>query len=1162
MSALSRLTLLAVIACCAPAAHAVGLGSIELRSYLNEPLRADVVLRDVTSERLDSISASIASESTYEELGIARNDYLRNVDASLVLVDGEPVVRLRGNRPLQEPLLELLVVVRDGRQLVQRSYTLFIDPPEFAQQRSEAAPEPGAPSTQADTQPSTTQPSGDTRAAEAAPAPVPAAPAEEPTPAALTATAPAGAEDAAEEPAQRAAQDGAEGGAVQATENPQPAASEVVEAPAPSATEAATETAPASQNAPSTAAQPSAEIPRFFTTEAERQLDPELLAEIGQGPTAASDGVQAAPRQAAAPSSAEGYYPVRRGETLWRVAADTRPPDQGITMQQMMLAIVQANPNAFEAGKASELLAGARLRIPPAATIKSVSPASAQRQMQALLDGDRTTQQAAASAAAATPDDTTTAEKQRPQTTAAPDRAGDDAPSQRVESVQPEAAAEDTEAAAEAAAVDTPAATDDDRAAGETESAAQELAAADGDGKEAEGAAADDGAQANMADTAAPDAQEAPVDEQSGANQPESVEAEAVDSEPSEAPEPTQPAASDAEDTGAANATVSSDASEAPQATGADAPATAGEQDPTPASSSAAASAPGTLLGLPWYLVLVAAGVVLLGVAGILEMRRRAAQRAEAEAEEAPRYANLTGRPAAAAAGEAVADEDAAKSTLDEDGAAAQEGAVAATQAGALGESASDDPLADADFRIAYGMYDDAAERLSDAILRDPENAALRLKLAEVHCAADDKERFLDAADAAARSGLSESEERELADMAARIAPDSRFATAIGARMTAGTVFAEANAPAPAELAGAEEDTEATAESDFDALLNPPDDSAQPSADMDAFSDDPASDGQTRVDAVTEASDASDASDVTDADDELAFGDDMAQAVGEAGEAAAPVLAQPGVEGAAEADDNVLEFDLDNLEFDDGSASAGTPASASASPESSAEDEAHALDFDLDSLDLPDTTPVSAEAAPGADDNALDFDWETAPDPEPSKAGAATEASPAPGVDDEGSAETPDGKDEIATAAGESGEDKADPFGATELDAGDFDLDDFSLEDFDLESEADTASAGTPGAPDEEAPTLELPEPEPESAASGAGNEDAFALDDFEINAGTESETAGEDTGDGVAGQLDLARAYVDMGEGDMARPLLEEILQTGSEVQRQEAQRLLDIAG
>lgn len=44
-----------------------------------------------------------------------------------------------------------------------------------------------------------------------------------------------------------------------------------------------------------------------------------------------------------------------------------------------------------------------------------------------------------------------------------------------------------------------------------------------------------------------------------------------------------------------------------------------------------------------------------------------------------------------------------------------------------------------------------------------------------------------------------------------------------------------------------------------------------------------------------------------------------------------------------------------------------------------------------------------------------------------------------------------------------------------------------------------------------------------------------------------------------VGTKLDLARAYMDMGDPDGARSILKEVLQEGSVSQKQEAQRLID---
>ena len=57
-------------------------------------------------------------------------------------------------------------------------------------------------------------------------------------------------------------------------------------------------------------------------------------------------------------------YPVVRGDTLWGIASRIRP-DSRLTMNQTMLAIFEANPEAF-GGNINILRAGARLRVPSA----------------------------------------------------------------------------------------------------------------------------------------------------------------------------------------------------------------------------------------------------------------------------------------------------------------------------------------------------------------------------------------------------------------------------------------------------------------------------------------------------------------------------------------------------------------------------------------------------------------------------------------------------------------------------------------------------------------------------------------------------------------------------------------------------------------------------
>ena len=67
--------------------------------------------------------------------------------------------------------------------------------------------------------------------------------------------------------------------------------------------------------------------------------------------------------------------PVGRGYTLWGVAARIRP-DSRLTINQTMLAIFEANPQAF-GGNINMLRAGATLRIPSADEIFQISRADA-----------------------------------------------------------------------------------------------------------------------------------------------------------------------------------------------------------------------------------------------------------------------------------------------------------------------------------------------------------------------------------------------------------------------------------------------------------------------------------------------------------------------------------------------------------------------------------------------------------------------------------------------------------------------------------------------------------------------------------------------------------------------------------------------------------------
>jgi len=73
------------------------------------------------------------------------------------------------------------------------------------------------------------------------------------------------------------------------------------------------------------------------------------------------------------------YGPVRRNETLWDIAKRVRP-DSDISMQQMMIALLRANPEAFTANNINNLKAGATLQIPKRDEILSLDKRAAIRE--------------------------------------------------------------------------------------------------------------------------------------------------------------------------------------------------------------------------------------------------------------------------------------------------------------------------------------------------------------------------------------------------------------------------------------------------------------------------------------------------------------------------------------------------------------------------------------------------------------------------------------------------------------------------------------------------------------------------------------------------------------------------------------------------------------
>jgi len=113
---------------------ALGLGDIRLNSALNEPLRAEIELLAATPEELNNLTIQLASQETFERYDLDRPLFLSRVQFRLIKsgsADGN-IVRITSQEPITEPFVTFLVEAVWSRGRLLREYTVLLDPPTFA----------------------------------------------------------------------------------------------------------------------------------------------------------------------------------------------------------------------------------------------------------------------------------------------------------------------------------------------------------------------------------------------------------------------------------------------------------------------------------------------------------------------------------------------------------------------------------------------------------------------------------------------------------------------------------------------------------------------------------------------------------------------------------------------------------------------------------------------------------------------------------------------------------------------------------------------------------------------------------------------------------------------------------------------------------------------
>lgn len=119
-------------------AGALGLGPAELKSALNQPLKADIQITNLGDLEEGDIVVTLSSLNDFEKAGIAFLPFYNQLRFELMLNQPEgPMVRVTTREPVQEPYLNFLVEARWATGRLLREYTFLLDLPTFDQDRAQ-----------------------------------------------------------------------------------------------------------------------------------------------------------------------------------------------------------------------------------------------------------------------------------------------------------------------------------------------------------------------------------------------------------------------------------------------------------------------------------------------------------------------------------------------------------------------------------------------------------------------------------------------------------------------------------------------------------------------------------------------------------------------------------------------------------------------------------------------------------------------------------------------------------------------------------------------------------------------------------------------------------------------------------------------------------------
>ncbi len=319
-------------------ASALGLGNIKLNSALDEPLNADIELLSANVDDVSGLTVKLASREAFLHAGVDRPAFLNSITMKIKSrADDTYYIHLSTPQPVREPFLNFLLELNWYNGRILREYTVLLDPP------GRVLKQPAVIAT-----PEVTQPARITREPEPEPLPAPVAvkklpakekavPSQEQTP---EKTASPGETVAKPESLQAGA--GALSKQQIKTESPTTATAEVS----------------------------AKEKTRAFSD------DGELFPRIPLTKYHENQHAQTSESESIAQGKLD-YGITRRGDNLWTVAKKLQAGGKSASIYQIMMALLKNNPGAFSGGNVNRLKIGHVLRIDDPALLQAMSDGEA-----------------------------------------------------------------------------------------------------------------------------------------------------------------------------------------------------------------------------------------------------------------------------------------------------------------------------------------------------------------------------------------------------------------------------------------------------------------------------------------------------------------------------------------------------------------------------------------------------------------------------------------------------------------------------------------------------------------------------------------------------------------------------------------------------------------